>query len=258
MSYVNYKADVVIRYGVILEGWPEGIDFACPSKLGNNISILNRLKDAVVSGNCKFRALSTAEHRRFREEYDQQVASGELVIPSRKTRKDAGKKHTREVLSATDSEGESEALHTSDPKSTQPISARAGKRSLTKKPRYAEPANENTESSESSNDDEDDEDDFRPPSPCSAPSDLNCSAADQLGSTTSVPTGPSPSRLVDAPRFAYLHGEVPRNAQGRRLFSATPPLAHPTGKRNRVPTKVSHLGFEDQGNKENHGVASRK
>jgi hypothetical protein len=88
--------------------------------------------------------------------------------------------------------------------------------------------------------------------------DYNSSAADELGSTTSVPATLLPSCLVDAPQFAYMHGEVPQNAQGRHLFSATPPLAHPTGKRNRVPTKVSHLSFEDQGNKENHGIASHK
>jgi hypothetical protein len=247
MNYVNYKSDVVLRYGVILEGWPEGVDFACPSKLGNNLSVLNRLKDAVVSGSCKFRPLTTAEHRSYEEEYQQQVASGELVIPSRKTRKDRGKKRTREVLS--EPEDEPDALCASDPESTEPIAARVGNRPLLKKPRYSKPTNESVESAENSGDDGDD--DFTPLSPSSVTSDHHLPSADPSGSATVTS---SPSHLVDAPRFAYLHGEVPRNAHGRRIFSATPPLALPTGPRKRIPTKVSHLGFEDESNKENRGA----
>jgi hypothetical protein len=255
MSYVNYKLDVVIRYGVILEGWPEGIDFACPSKLGNNLSVLNRLKDAIVPGTCKFRQLTTAEHRSFREEYERQLASGQLANPSRKTRKDAGKKRTREVLSETDSEpGETEAPSAPAPVATEPIASRVGKRPLTKKARYADPVDDSTESSGDSGIDDDD---FTPPSPRSVTSDQTPS----LPAADPAATASSPSHLLDAPRFAYLHGEVPRNAHGRRIFSATPPLAHPVGKRKRVPTKVSHLGFEgvDESNKENRdGAVNRK
>ena len=74
-------------------------------------------------------------------------------------------------------------------------------------------------------------------------------SADQSESVT------SPSQPLDAARFAYLWGEVARGPGGRRLFSATPPVALTVGKRIRAPPKVSHLGFEEsgsgRGNKEN-------
>jgi hypothetical protein len=119
MNYVNYKSEVVIRYAVILEEWPEGVKFTCPSKLGNNLSVLNCLKDAVISGTCRFHPLTTAEHCSYQDEYKEQVDSGELVVPSRKTRKDRGKKRTHEVLS--ESEDEPDAPCASDPESSEPI-----------------------------------------------------------------------------------------------------------------------------------------
>jgi hypothetical protein len=254
MSYIHYKRDVVLRYGVILEGWPEDIEFACPSKLGNNLSILTRLRDAVVSGSCLFRPLTTAEQRHAQEEYDQQVAGGEVIQPVRKTRKDAGQKRSRAEVQSDSEEGDVEAeADNQDPVSAEPISARAGKRQASKKARYAEPIIEDdgAELFDYDNNDGAENSGYAPPSPDSATSESEQAnpSADQSESVT------LPSQPLDASRFAYLRGEVARGPHGRRLFSATPPAELTVGKRIRAPPKVSHLGFEasgsGRGNKEN-------
>jgi hypothetical protein len=253
MSYIHYKRDVVLRYGVILEGWPEDIEFACPSKLGNNLSILTRLRDAVVSGSCSFRPLTTAEQRHAQEEYDQQVAGGEVVQPIRKTRKDAGQKRSRaEVQSDSEEEDVEADADNQDPEPPEPISARAGKRQVSKKARYTEPIIEDdgAELFDYDNDDSAENSSFAPPSPDSATSEQANPSADHSESVTLLPSQP-----LDASRFAYLRGEVARGPHGRRLFSATPPAELTVGKRIRAPPKVSHLGFEasgsGRGNKEN-------
>jgi hypothetical protein len=254
MSYVHYKRDVVLRYGVILEGWPEDIEFACPSKLGNNLSILTRLRDAVVSGSCSFRPLTTAEQRNAQVEYDQQVAGGEVVQPVRKTCKDEGQKRSRaEVQSDSEDEDVQVEAKNQDPGPPEPISTRAGKRQVSKKARYAEPVTEDDDA-ELFDYDNDDSASYAPPSPDPATSEEANPSADQSESVT------LPSLPLDASRFAYLRGEVARGPHGRRLFSATPPAELMVGKRICAPPKVSHLGFEasgsGRGNKENRRPVS--
>jgi hypothetical protein len=252
MSYVQYKQDVVLRYSVTLEGWPEDIEFACPSKLGNNLSILTRLRDAVVSGTCSFCPLTTAERRHAQEEYDQQVASSEVIEPVRKTRKDAGEKRSRDKVPSDSEEGDVELeADNQDPGSVEPISARAGKRQVSKKVRYTEPVIEDDGAKlfDYDNNGGAENNSYAPPSPGSATAEQANPSADQSEAVT------LPSQPIDASCFAYLRGEVARRPRGQRIFSATPPAELTVGKRIRAPPKVSHLGFEasgsGRGNKEN-------
>jgi hypothetical protein len=259
MSYIHYKRDVVLRYGVILEGWPEDIEFACPSKLGNNLSILTRLRDAVVAGSCSFRPLTAAEQRHAQEEYDSQVAGGEVIQPVRKTRKDAGQKRSRAEIQSDEEEEVDVEADNQGPEPAEPISARAGKWQVSKKARYTQPITEEdcAELFDNDNDNDDgaENSSYAPPSP--ATSEQPNPSADQSESAT------LPSQPLDGSRFAYLRGEVARGPHGRRLFSATPPAELTVGKRIRAPPKVSHLGFEasgsGRGNKENrHPVSTNR
>jgi hypothetical protein len=219
MNYVNYETEVVLRYGVVLEGWPEGIEFACPSKLGNNVGVLTRLKDAVVSSTCKFRSLSATEKRKYQERYDAQVTSGEVIPSVRKTRKDAGRKRSREVISDSEVDADEEEHDTSNTPVTGSTGASGFDISITDTNLIGADPEDVIDSS------------FR----------VSRSATPTINSDITTPTAPPVP--IAAPRFAALHGEILRDPNGRRIFSATPPVELPVGKRARIAKKVVHLGF---------------
>jgi hypothetical protein len=224
MNYVNYEAEVVLRYGVVLEGWPEGIEFACPSKLGNNVGVLTCLKDAVVSDICKFRSLSASEKCKYQEKYDAQVTSGEVIPSVQKTRKDAGHKRSREVISESEDDANEEEHDTSNRTST-PVTASMGTSGsdIT-----------NTDTNIIGADPEGMEDVIdssfrvsRSPTPT-----INSDVTTPTSSNQPAP--PAPIVSLPAPHFAALHGEILRDPKGRRIFSATPPVELPVGKRARM------------------------
>ena len=91
MNYVNYEEAIVQHYGVLLEGWtfPK---FVNPSELSMGLPPLQTMLDALNDGSCKFVKLSRKECKARETCHRQKLASGEIQVRERKTRKDAGKK----------------------------------------------------------------------------------------------------------------------------------------------------------------------
>jgi hypothetical protein len=87
MQYVNYEKDIVIKYGVALEGWTHPT-WANPSDLSTSLPPLQALANAVKNGTCHFRTLTPEERQQRETEYFRKATSGEIV--QRKIRKDKG------------------------------------------------------------------------------------------------------------------------------------------------------------------------
>ncbi|KAI9065182.1 hypothetical protein FKP32DRAFT_1671419 [Trametes sanguinea] len=89
MSYVNFRRDIELRYGITIDGWCH-TQFCTPSKMSSAIAPLEALRDALRDGTCKFVPLTHAKKLELQREYDDLQASG--AQPKRKQRSDAGKK----------------------------------------------------------------------------------------------------------------------------------------------------------------------
>ncbi|KAF8874762.1 hypothetical protein BD779DRAFT_1678620 [Infundibulicybe gibba] len=91
MSYANFTQDIVMRYGIDLEGWTHPT-FANPSQLSTSLPPLQQLHDALQNGTCKFYKLTVAEREQREKEFNEKVKNGDAEIRPRKMRKDAGTK----------------------------------------------------------------------------------------------------------------------------------------------------------------------
>ncbi|CCM02665.1 uncharacterized protein FIBRA_04769 [Fibroporia radiculosa] len=60
MHYATYWRDIVVRYRVMIDGWPQDIPFKNLSNISNN-GILDRLLQGWQSGGIHFRRISDAE-----------------------------------------------------------------------------------------------------------------------------------------------------------------------------------------------------
>lgn len=137
MSYKNYEADIVVKYGIELKGWTHPT-WRCPAKLSTSLSPLRILLDALISGDCCFVRLSKTEHAARKAEYDRKVQAGEIIL--RKKRSDAGKsrgkrKSKSSSKATTSSSSEDEENNSSDNDSDN---VRPHKRRRTAGPKSAE------------------------------------------------------------------------------------------------------------------------
>ncbi|KAF8179466.1 hypothetical protein BJ912DRAFT_802643, partial [Pholiota molesta] len=89
MNYCHYEEDIVLRYGVVLEGWTYD-KFINPSELSTSIPPLTELYDALKSGACKFVKLTPAEKKERMVAYQAKLKAGEIQGKKRKVRSDAG------------------------------------------------------------------------------------------------------------------------------------------------------------------------
>jgi len=112
MRYINYEEEIVIRYGIKLEGWTYE-NFKNPSELSSSLPPLRALSEAIRNGTCKFVKLTAAEKKKFEQEFNAKVQTGQVILRKRKIRKDAGKKKAKRRRTnskggvASDSEGTS-------------------------------------------------------------------------------------------------------------------------------------------------------
>ncbi|KAF8142393.1 hypothetical protein K438DRAFT_1541872, partial [Mycena galopus ATCC 62051] len=88
MAYVWYEEDIVHRYNVVMEGWT-GVPFQNISTVSTSLSNLRLLLDAIKSGACAFRKLSTAEAATRKAKWDADVAAGTAIPKHRAQRSDA-------------------------------------------------------------------------------------------------------------------------------------------------------------------------
>jgi hypothetical protein len=94
MRYLNYEEEIVIRYGIKLEGWTYE-KIKNPSELSSSLPPLRALSDAIDNGTCRFIKLTATEKKKFEQEFNAKVQSGEVTLRKRKLRKDAGKKKAK-------------------------------------------------------------------------------------------------------------------------------------------------------------------
>jgi hypothetical protein len=94
MRYVNYEEEIVIRYGIKLEGWTYE-NFKNPSELSSSLPPLRALYDAIDKGMCRFVKLTATEKKKFEQDFNAKVQTGEVTLRKRKIRKDAGKKKAK-------------------------------------------------------------------------------------------------------------------------------------------------------------------
>jgi len=89
MNYARFEEEIVLRYGIILEGWTYE-KFVNPSELSSSLPGLTKLHDALKSGECRFVKLSADERKARMEKYQEKLSSGEIQQFQRKRRCDAG------------------------------------------------------------------------------------------------------------------------------------------------------------------------
>ncbi|KIY45338.1 hypothetical protein FISHEDRAFT_76522 [Fistulina hepatica ATCC 64428] len=89
MQYVQYERNIVYKRSVVLEGWPHD-KLVQPSRMGNSIGQLERIRDALRSGTCYFRKIDKQEREERYRDYKKKVASGEIKTRPRKARSDKG------------------------------------------------------------------------------------------------------------------------------------------------------------------------
>ena len=104
MNYNNYNTAIVETYGVKLVGWPTSVPFTNPSNIGT-IGEIRKLRDALKSGECRWKKLSKGERGAFNAELDARRAAGEGVKKSRKKRSDAGVPRKRKNIGTSEENG---------------------------------------------------------------------------------------------------------------------------------------------------------
>jgi hypothetical protein len=103
MQWVHYFRNIVQRYQVIVEGWPESIPFTNLSKVSSVLPELEKLLYKWESGTTYWRTIDDEELEQLRQEHNEKVESGE--INQRRTRSDKGKKHKRPAGTEADKSG---------------------------------------------------------------------------------------------------------------------------------------------------------
>jgi hypothetical protein len=89
MHYTRYDEEIVQRYGIDLQGWTYE-KLMNPSKLSSSLPPLKALRDALITGTCKFVKLTAAEKKKREAAYMASIGSGEIELRKRKRRSDAG------------------------------------------------------------------------------------------------------------------------------------------------------------------------
>ncbi|KAJ8092972.1 hypothetical protein PM082_011292 [Marasmius tenuissimus] len=91
MQYKNYEVLIVEAYRVQLIGWPEHIPFNNARNMNNTFAkdLYNRLKSESI----KWVKMRPQEYRRWKEDFDRRLESGETERPKRGERSDKGGTH---------------------------------------------------------------------------------------------------------------------------------------------------------------------
>ena len=96
MEWKHYWRNVVKRYQVIIEGWPDNIPFRNLSDVSNSLSDLEDLLRRWRCGTTYWKKLTARELQTLDLERDTQITNGEVDAPApRRRRSDYGKKRPR-------------------------------------------------------------------------------------------------------------------------------------------------------------------
>ncbi|KAG1845222.1 hypothetical protein C8R48DRAFT_554198, partial [Suillus tomentosus] len=92
MQWVYYYRNVIQRYQVVVEGWPEKIPFTNLSQVSSALPDLQMLLRKWESGATYWKSLSDEEFEELRKEREEKLESGELADQCRRPQSDKGKK----------------------------------------------------------------------------------------------------------------------------------------------------------------------
>ena len=109
MHYAQYEEEIVQRYGIELEGWTYE-KLTNPSDLSSSLPPLKALRDAIISGTCKFVKLTAAEKKKREAAYMAKIKSGEIELRKRKRRSDAGVSKKTKRVRREESENDEEEM----------------------------------------------------------------------------------------------------------------------------------------------------
>ena len=96
MQWVHYWRNVVQRYQVMIEGWPDNFPFANLSTVSRGLPELENLLRKWRSGAIFWKHLTSDEFERLQKEHEEKIESGDIVEHRRRPRSDRGKKRQRE------------------------------------------------------------------------------------------------------------------------------------------------------------------
>ncbi|KIK21689.1 hypothetical protein PISMIDRAFT_31748, partial [Pisolithus microcarpus 441] len=92
MQWAQYFRNVVTRYQVVIEGWPEMIPFANLSSASSSLAQLEVLLRKWELGATYWKALSDDELNQLQQRRNEGLENGEIEEHSHRTRSDKGKK----------------------------------------------------------------------------------------------------------------------------------------------------------------------
>lgn len=95
MQWVNYFRNVVQRYLVAIEGWPDFVTFANLSTVSSSLPHLEMLRRKWELGTTYWKKLTSEEFKELSSKRDQQLEDGEIIEHTRRTRSDKGTKRKR-------------------------------------------------------------------------------------------------------------------------------------------------------------------
>lgn len=104
MQYKTFFRDITLKHHVALRNWPHKI-LQAPGAMGHSLPAITKLLDLVTSGEVFFEIVDADELEQIIEEQDEMVASGEVLVVSRKPRKDTGQSKRRQLHDDSDESG---------------------------------------------------------------------------------------------------------------------------------------------------------
>ena len=96
MQWVYYWRNIVQRYQVKIEGWPEKFPFKNLSEFSSSITDLEDFLRKWRAGKIYWHKLSDEEFIKLDTERDHDIEAGKINPPTRRRRSDLGKKRPRD------------------------------------------------------------------------------------------------------------------------------------------------------------------
>ena len=99
MQWAYYFRNIVQRYQVMIEGWPDSVPFGNLSSVSSALPALETLLRKWESGTTHWKTLSEEDFETVRQEHEEKLKSGEVEERHRRTRSDKGTKRKRPAAS---------------------------------------------------------------------------------------------------------------------------------------------------------------
>ncbi|KAG1843422.1 hypothetical protein C8R48DRAFT_618900, partial [Suillus tomentosus] len=95
MQWAYYFRNVIQRYQVVIDGWPESVPFANLSKVSSALPELEMLLRKWELGTTHWKTLTDEDFEKIHLEHNEKLESGEIEDTRRRIRSDKGKKRKR-------------------------------------------------------------------------------------------------------------------------------------------------------------------